>query len=212
MNIFKNFIDAKVEFFNPGGSTKDRMSIRMLEDAEEQGLLKPGGTVIEPTSGNTGIGLSMACAVKGYKCIIVMPEKMSDEKEATLKILGSRVVRTPNLIHHDDPKGFMTVARRLNAEIPDSVILGQFSNISNPLVHYDDTAEEIIQQCDGKIDMLVLGAGTGGSMTGISYKLHEQCPSCEIVGVDPVGSKLALPESLNETDVIFFEVSAFVTS
>lgn len=125
---FANSIDAKLEFFNPGGSTKDRMAIRMIEDAEEQGLLKPGCTIIEPTSGNTGIGLAMACAVKGYKCIIVMPEKMSDEKESTLKVLGAQIVRVPNLLHHDDANGFLGRARRLNKEIPDSIILGYVSN------------------------------------------------------------------------------------
>lgn len=195
-----------MEFLNPAGSTKDRMAYRLIEDAEEQGILKPGCTIIEPSSGNTGIGLATVCAVKGYKCIIVMPEKISIEKEATVRALGAQVVRTPNSLHHDHPDSFLGVAKRLNSEIPDSVMLGQFDNVSNPLVHYDDTAEEILKQCNGKLDMLVLGAGTGGSMTGISYKMKEKCPNCELIGADPVGSRLALPESLNETNVTMFEV------
>lgn len=148
----------------------------MVEDAEEQGRLKPGCTIIEPTSGNTGIGLAMACAVKGYKCIIVMPEKMSDEKVATLKILGAEIIRTRTEAAHDDLDGLIEVAKRLNKEIPNSVILDQYENPGNPLAHYDGTAEEILNQCDGKIDMVIAGAGTGGSITGISYKLKEHCP------------------------------------
>lgn len=197
---------VKVEFFNPGGSIKDRIAYRMVEDAEEQGRLKPGCTIIEPTSGNTGIGLAMACAVKGYKCIIVMPEKMSDEKVAALKILGAQIIRTRTEAAHDDEDGLIEVAKRLNKEIPDSVILDQYGNPGNPLAHYDGTAEEILNQCDGQVDMCVVGAGTGGSATGISYKLKEQCPNCIIVGVDPDGSILALPESLNKSDVTFYEV------
>lgn len=153
-----------------------------------------------------------ACAIKGYKCIIVMTEKNSDEKEATIKVLGAKIVRVPNSLHHDHPDSFLGVARRLNKEIPNSMLLGQFFNISNPLVHYDETAAEILRQCDGQCDMLVLGCGTGGSMTGITYKFKEQCAECEIVGVDPIGSNLALPESLNETDVNFFEVRLMCSS
>lgn len=126
-------IDVKVEFFNPGGSIKDRIAFRMVEDAEEQGRLKPGCTIIEPTSGNTGIGLAMACAVKGYKCLIVMPEKMSEEKVATLKLFGAKIIRTPTEAAHDDPEGLILVAKRLNSEIPDSVILDQYENPGNPL-------------------------------------------------------------------------------
>ncbi|XP_055298225.1 cystathionine beta-synthase [Sitodiplosis mosellana] len=197
---------VKVEFFNPGGSIKDRIGFRMVEDAEEQGRLKPGCTIIEPTSGNTGIGLAMACAVKGYKCIIVMPEKMSDEKVATLKILGARIIRTRTEAAHDDPDGLIEVAKQLNKDIPDSVILDQYGNPGNPCAHYDSTAEEIVQQTDGKVDMVVVGAGTGGSITGISYKIKEHNPDAVIVGIDPFGSILALPETLNESDVTFYEV------
>lgn len=198
--------DAKIEFFNPGGSIKDRIGFRMVEDAEEQGRLKPGCTIIEPTSGNTGIGLAMACAVKGYKCLIVMPEKMSDEKVATLKILGAKIIRTPTEAAHDDPEGLILVAQRLNKEIPDSVILDQYANPGNPLAHYDGTANEIVRQCGGSVDMVVVGAGTGGSITGISHKLKECCPSCFVIGVDPEGSILSEPPALNETDVDFYEV------
>lgn len=180
----------------------------MVEDAEEQGRLKPGCTVIEPTSGNTGIGLALACAVKGYKCLIVMPEKMSDEKVAALKILGATIIRTPTEAAHDDPDGLIEVAKRLNKEIPDSVVLDQYASPGNPLAHYDGTAEEILDQCDGKVDMIVVGAGTGGSITGISYKMKELCPSCQIIGVDPEGSILSLPETLNKSDVTYYEVNS----
>lgn len=198
--------DVKIEFFNPGGSIKDRIGFRMVEDAEEQGRLKPGCTIIEPTSGNTGIGLAMACAVKGYKCLIVMPEKMSDEKVATLKILGAKIIRTPTEAAHDDPEGLILVAQRLNKEIPDSVILDQYANPGNPLAHYDGTGEEIVRQCGGSVDMVVVGAGTGGSISGISRRLKECCPSCVVIGVDPEGSILSEPPALNETDVEFYEV------
>lgn len=178
----------------------------MVQDAEEQGRLKPGCTIIEPTSGNTGIGLAMACAVKGYKCLIVLPEKMSDEKVATLRILGAEVVRTPSEAAHDDPEGLIMVAQRLNKEIPDSVILDQYANTGNPLAHYDGTADEIVRQCGGSVDMVVVGAGTGGSITGISRKVKECCPNCVVIGVDPEGSILSAPPSLNVTDINFYEV------
>lgn len=182
------------------------MAFRMIEEAEEQGLLKPGSVVIEPTSGNTGIALALACAVKGYKCILVMAEKISQDKEATMKILGAKIVRTPNGKAHEDPESIFEVAKRLNREIPNSIVLDQFVNPANPLAHYDATGEEILQQCDGNVDMVVVGTGTGGSITGISRKMKEKCPNCEIVGCDPVGSTLALPESLNKTDVTTWDV------
>lgn len=178
----------------------------MVQDAEEQGRLKPGCTIIEPTSGNTGIGLAMACAVKGYKCLIVMPEKMSDEKVATLKVLGAKIIRTPTEAAHDSPDGLILVAQRLNNEIPDSVILDQYANPGNPLAHYDGTGAEILRQCDGSVDMVVVGAGTGGSISGISRQIKEHCPNCSIIGVDPEGSILSEPPSLNDSDVEFYEV------
>ncbi|KAM4602075.1 cystathionine beta-synthase-like [Polymixia lowei] len=197
---------AKCEYFNAGGSVKDRISLRMVEDAERAGILKPGDTIIEPTSGNTGIGLALAAAVKGYRCIIVMPEKMSMEKVDVLRALGAEIVRTPTSARFDSPESHVGVAWRLKNEIPNSHILDQYRNPSNPLAHYDTTAEEILEQCDGKVDMLVAGAGTGGTITGIARKLKEQCPNIKIVGVDPEGSILAEPEELNRTDKTQYEV------
>ncbi|XP_005375856.1 PREDICTED: cystathionine beta-synthase isoform X2 [Chinchilla lanigera] len=197
---------AKCEFFNAGGSVKDRISLRMVEDAERDGTLKPGDTIIEPTSGNTGIGLALAAAVKGYRCIIVMPEKMSTEKVDVLRALGAEIVRTPTNARFDSPESHVGVAWRLKNEIPNSCILDQYRNASNPLTHYDTTAEEILQQCDGKLDMLVASAGTGGTITGVARKLKEKCPSCRIIGVDPEGSILAEPEELNQTEQTVYEV------
>ncbi|KAJ8013436.1 hypothetical protein DPEC_G00053240 [Dallia pectoralis] len=197
---------AKCEFFNAGGSVKDRISLRMIEDAERDGLLQPGDTIIEPTSGNTGIGLALASAVKGYRCIIVMPEKMSMEKVDVLRALGAEIVRTPTSAPFDSPESHVGVAWRLKHEIPNSHILDQYRNPSNPLAHYDTTAEEILEQCDGKVDMLVAGAGTGGTITGVARKLKERCPNIKIVGVDPEGSVLAEPEDLNRTDKTQYEV------
>nr|AML23857.1 cystathionine beta-synthase [Fukomys mechowii] len=197
---------AKCEFFNAGGSVKDRISLRMVEDAECSGILKPGDTIIEPTSGNTGIGLALAAAVKGYRCIIVMPEKMSLEKVDVLRALGAEIVRTPTNARFDSPESHVGVAWRLKNEIPNSHILDQYRNASNPLMHYDTTAEEILQQCEGKLDMLVASVGTGGTITGIARKLKEKCPGCRVIGVDPEGSILAQPEELNRTEQVAYEV------
>jgi cystathionine beta-synthase len=188
---------AKCEFFNAGGSVKDRIGRRMLEAAEASGRIKPGDTLIEPTSGNTGIGLALAAAIKGYRMIITMPEKMSDEKVNVLKALGAEIIRTPTEAAWDSPESHISVAHRLHKEIPNSHILDQYSNPDNPLAHYDTTAEEILAACDGKIDMLVAGAGTGGTITGLARKIKERVPTCVVVGVDPHGSILAQPESLN---------------
>jgi len=197
---------AKCEFFNAGGSVKDRISLRMVEDAERQGILKLGDTIIEPTSGNTGIGLALAAAVKGYRCIIVMPEKMSNEKVATLRALGAEIVRTPTSASWDSPESHISVAQRLLTEVPNSIILDQYRNPGNPLAHYDQTAEEILEQCGGRVDMVVLGAGTGGTVSGIGRKLKEKCPDCVVVGVDPEGSILAEPANLNKTSVTYYDV------
>lgn len=209
--IGKNFglkceLLAKCEFFNAGGSVKDRIGLRMIEDAERAGALRPGDTIIEPTSGNTGIGLALAAAVKGYRCVIVMPEKMSLEKVDVLRALGAEIVRTPTSARFDAPESHVGVAWRLKQEIPNSHILDQYRNASNPLAHYDTTAEEILEQCDGKLDMLVASAGTGGTITGIARKLKEKCPGCQIIGVDPEGSILAEPEELNRTEQTVYEV------
>lgn len=197
---------AKCEFMSPGGSVKDRIGLRMIEEAEKKGLLKPGSTIIEPTSGNTGIGLAMGAAVKGYRCLIVMPEKMSNEKVDTLKALGAEVIRTPTEAAFDSPEGLIAVAQRLEKEIPNSIVLNQYTNAGNPLAHYDGTGAEIVDQLEGKVDMVVVGAGTGGTVAGIGRKIKETNPDCVIVGADPEGSILAQPAVLNESDVSFYEV------
>ncbi|XP_037073240.1 cystathionine beta-synthase-like [Pollicipes pollicipes] len=196
---------VKCEYFNAGGSVKDRIALRMVEDAEKQGLLKPGSTLIEPTSGNTGIGLALAAAVKGYRAIIVMPEKMSNEKVATLRALGAEIVRTPTSASWDSPESHISVAQRLQREITDAVILDQYRNPGNPLAHYDTTGEEILQQCQGRVDMVVLGAGTGGTATGVGRKLRDAGSDCVVVGVDPYGSILA-HEPHETVDGQFYEV------
>jgi cystathionine beta-synthase len=205
-SFFTLFLDAKCEFLNPGGSVKDRIGYRMVLDAEEKGILKPGSTIIEPTSGNTGVGLAMACAVRGYRCIIVMPEKMSDEKVNTLKALGAEIIRTPTEAAYDEPDSLIAVAQRLQRQIPNSWIPDQYRNAGNPLAHYDGTGAEILYQLDGKVDMVVLGTGTGGTIAGIGRKIKEDCPSCIVVGVDPEGSILAQPDSINESTVTMYEV------
>merc|ERR1719506_434992 len=189
---------AKCEFFNAGGSVKDRIGKRMILDAEKQGRIKPGDTLIEPTSGNTGIGLAMTALIRGYRMVITLPEKMSNEKMNLLKALGAEIIRTPTEAAWDAPESHIGVARRLHAQIPNSHILDQYSNLSNPLAHYEGTAEEILYQCDGKVDMVVVGAGTGGTISGIARRLKEVLGSrVSIVGVDPKGSILAQPEHLN---------------
>ena len=165
---------AKCEFYNAGGSVKDRIGRRMVEDAEASGRLKPGDTIIEPTSGNTGIGLALASAIKGYKCIIYLPEKMSNEKVYVLQALGAQIYRTPTEAAWDAPDSHISLAKRLNAEIPNSHILDQYANPGNPLAHYDGTAEEILEQTGGQVDMFVAGAGTGGTISGTAKKLKER--------------------------------------
>ncbi|OQS00937.1 cystathionine beta-synthase [Thraustotheca clavata] len=189
---------AKCEFFNAGGSVKDRIGRQMVEDAEASGRIKPGDTLIEPTSGNTGIGLALAAAIKGYRCIITLPEKMSAEKVNVLKALGAEIIRTPTEAAWDSPESHIGVAKRLNQEIKNSHILDQYTNPSNPNAHYYGTAEELLYQCDNKIDMIVMSAGTGGTISGIARKLKERLPNVIVVGVDPVGSILAQPENLND--------------
>jgi cystathionine beta-synthase len=189
---------AKCEFLNAGGSVKDRIGKRMIDDAEKAGRIAPGATLIEPTSGNTGIGLALAAACKGYRCIITMPEKMSKEKVDVLKALGAEIVRTPTEAAFDAPDSHISVARRLQQEIPNSFILDQYTNPSNPLAHSEGTAEEIWAQTGGKIDMLVAGAGTGGTITGLAQKLKQYNPNLQVVAVDPEGSILAVPNKLND--------------
>jgi cystathionine beta-synthase len=181
---------AKCEFLNPGGSVKDRIGYRMVIDAEKQGRIKPGDTLIEPTSGNTGIGIALAGAVRGYRVIITLPEKMSREKQVTLEALGAEIIRTPTEAAWDAPESHIGVAKRLQKEIPNAHILDQYSNPSNPLAHYDGTAQEILNDLNNKVDMVVSAAGTGGTIAGLSRKLKEVNPNCIVVGADPVGSIL----------------------
>ena len=192
---------VKCEFFNPGGSIKDRIGKQMIEIAEREGRIKPGDTLIEPTSGNTGIGLALAAAVKGYKMIITMPEKMSKEKEVVLKALGAKIYRTPTEAAWDDYDSHIELAKRLNAEIQNSHILDQYSNLNNPDAHYKYTAEEILQDFDNNLDMIVMGVGTGGTISGIAKKIKEQSPDTQIVGVDPYGSILGGGEEIHSYKV-----------
>ena len=182
---------------NAGGSVKDRIGKRMILDAEKAGRIKPGDTLIEPTSGNTGIGLAITALLRGYRMIITLPEKMSDEKMNMLKALGAEIIRTPTEAAWDAPESHIGVAKKLQAQIPNSHILDQYENASNPLAHYEGTAEEILYQCDGQLDAVVCGAGTGGTISGIARKLKERLPHVKVIGVDPVGSILAQPSSLN---------------
>jgi cystathionine beta-synthase len=179
---------AKVEFFNPGGSVKDRIGTTMIADAEARGALRPGGTVVEATSGNTGVGLALVCAVKGYHCVFVMPDKMSTEKIQLLEALGAEVVITPTAVEPDDPRSYYSVSRRLVDETPGAVLANQYFNPVNPQSHYETTGPEIWDQTGGKLDCFVAGMGTGGTITGIARYLKERDPAVRIVGVDPEGS------------------------
>ncbi|CAN5121151.1 N/A [soil metagenome] len=188
---------AKVEYLNPGGSVKDRPALKMIEVAEEQGLLKPGGTVVEPTSGNTGAGLALAAAVKGYRCICVMPEKASREKQDLLKAMGAEVVVTPSL-PPDDPESYYKVAERLADEIPGGFKPGQYENPANALAHYETTGPELWRQTEGRITHFVAGMGTCGTITGTGRYLKEQNPDVKVVGVDPEGSIFSDPENIHQ--------------
>jgi cystathionine beta-synthase len=181
---------AKVEFFNPGGSVKDRIGITIIKDAEQSGRLKPGGTIVEATSGNTGVGLAIAAAIKGYRCIFVMPDKMSQEKILLLRSFGARVVVTPTAVEPEDPRSYYSVAHRLVAETPNAVLANQYHNPVNPQSHYDSTGPEIWQQTKGRITHFVTGMGTGGTISGVGRYLHEQNPHVKVIGVDPIGSIL----------------------
>jgi cystathionine beta-synthase len=181
---------AKLEYLNPGGSVKDRVAFQIVADAEEAGLLKPGGTIIEATSGNTGMGLALAAAVKGYKTIFVMPDKMSEEKIKSLRAFGSRVVVTPTAVEPDDPRSYYSVARRLVEETSNSFYANQYHNPSNPKAHYLGTGPELYRQLGGQLDAIFVAMGTGGTISGIGKYLKEQNPNIQVVGVDPVGSIL----------------------
>lgn len=181
---------AKVEFFNPGGSVKDRIGWKMIEEAERSGRLRPGGTIVESTSGNTGVGLAIAAAIKGYRCIFVMPDKMSQEKIQLLRAYGARVVVTPTAVEPDDPRSYYSVANRLVAETPNAILANQYHNPVNPQAHYESTGPEVWAQTAGRITHFVAGMGTGGTITGAGRYLKEQNPAVQIVGVDPIGSIL----------------------
>ena len=187
---------AKCEFMNPGGSVKDRIGRRMVEEAQASGRIQRGDTLIEPTSGNTGIGMAMAAAVHGYRMVITMPEKMSREKQVTLEALGSEIIRTPTEAAWDSPESHIGVARQLREILPNAHILDQYSNPDNPEAHYTGTGREILEQCGGELDVCVMTAGTGGTVTGVARALKEALPDVRIVGVDPVGSILAGPGPL----------------
>ena len=188
---------AKCEFFNPGGSVKDRIGWNMVKEAELSGRIKPGDTLIEPTSGNTGQGIALAAAIKGYKCIITMPEKMSKEKQIALEALGAKIIRTPTEAKSSDPESHISVAKKLKKEIKNSHILDQYSNPSNPEAHYYGTAEEIIKDFQGNLDMVVISVGTGGTITGVAKRLKEEIPKIKIVGADPEGSILGGGEKVS---------------
>ncbi|EFH88534.1 cystathionine beta-synthase [Ktedonobacter racemifer DSM 44963] len=179
---------AKVEFFNPGGSVKDRIGPAMIEYCEQQGLLRPGGTIVEPTSGNTGHGLAIAAAIKGYHCIFVMTDKASEEKRSLLRAYGAEVVICPSSVTHDSPEYYKNVAYRLAKEIPGACCPDQYSNPANPAAHYGSTGPEIWRDTAGKITAFVAGIGTGGTISGTSRYLKEQNPQIKIIGADPPGS------------------------
>ncbi|MGE0433989.1 MAG: cystathionine beta-synthase [Planctomycetota bacterium] len=184
---------GKCEFLNPGGSVKDRIGYRMVQEAEKSGRIKRGDTLIEPTSGNTGIGLALAGAVLGYRVVITMPEKMSREKQVVLEALGAEIIRTPTEAAWDAPESHIGVAKRLVKELPNAHILDQYSNPANPDAHFEGTGQEIWDDLEGKVDMCIISAGTGGTITGISKKLKSLNPDVIIVGADPIGSILAGP-------------------
>ena len=179
---------AKVEYFNPGGSVKDRIALRMIEAAEADGTLKPGGTLVEPTSGNTGVGLAMVAQAKGYKCVFVCPDKVSEDKRNVLKAYGAEVVVCPTAVAPEHPDSYYNVSDRLVREIDGAIKLDQYSNANNPRSHYETTGPEIWEQTDGRITHFVCGMGTGGTISGVGKYLKEQNPDVQIVGADPAGS------------------------
>src|SRR6188474_2808702 len=189
--ITKDFpctVAAKVDYFNPGNSIKDRMAVKMIEVAEKEGKLKPGGTIIEGTSGNTGMGLALAAVVKGYKCILATTDKQSKEKMDILRAVGAEVIVCPTNVTPEDPRSYYSVARKLNKEIPNSIYPNQYDNPSNTRAHYETTGPEIWKQTEGKITHYVATVGTGGSMCGTAKFLKEQNPSLFTVGIDTYGS------------------------
>ncbi|MGH2813666.1 MAG: PLP-dependent cysteine synthase family protein, partial [Actinomycetota bacterium] len=185
---------AKVEYLNPGGSVKDRIGLAMVERAERSGQLEPGGTIVEPTSGNTGAGLAIVAALKGYRCVFVMPDKMSQEKIALLRGYGAEVVIAPTAVPPDSPESYYSVANRLTAEIPGAFQPNQYANPANPQTHYETTGPELWRQSGGKVTHVVIGVGTGGTITGTGRYLKERNPGLQVIGADPYGSIYSSPE------------------
>lgn len=181
-------IYVKCEFLNPGGSVKDRIALELIEDAERRGLLRPGGTLVEATSGNTGIGLAIVAAIRGYRTIFVVPDKVSEEKIRSLRAFGARVVTTPTAVAPEDPRSYYSVSRRIAEETPGAFYVNQYHNPANPLAHYKTTGPEIWKQTDGVLSALVVGMGTGGTISGCGRYLKEQDPRVQVIGVDPNGS------------------------
>ena len=200
---------AKVEYFNPGNSMKDRMAIKMLDVAEQEGKIKPGGTIIECTSGNTGMGLALAAVVKGYKCIFTTTDKQSKEKVDILKAVGAEVIVCPTNVEPDDPRSYYSVARRLAREIPNSFHFNQYDNLANRQAHYETTGPEIWEQTNGKITHLVVATGTGGTITGMGMYLKEMNPNIQIWAIDVFGSLL---KKYHDTGVLDMgEVHPYIT-
>src|SRR3990172_13285581 len=181
---------AKIEYFNPGGSVKDRIGVNIIDEAERSGRLKPGGTVVEATSGNTGVGLAIVCAIRGYKCVFVMPDKMSQEKIQLLRAFGGKVVITPTAVAPEDPRSYYRVAERIAAETPNTILADQYRNPENPRSHYLTTGPEIWDQTAGKVTDVIIGMGTGGTYSGVGKYLKEKNPEIKVIGIDVQGSIL----------------------
>ncbi|MEO6070924.1 MAG: pyridoxal-phosphate dependent enzyme, partial [Chitinophagaceae bacterium] len=192
---------AKVEYFNPGNSIKDRMAVKMLEVAEKEGKIRPGGTIIECTSGNTGMGLALAAVVKGYKCIFATTDKQSKEKADILRALGAEVIVCPTNVEPEDPRSYYSIAARLASEIPNSFHFNQYDNLANRLAHYETTGPEIWEQTDGKITHLIVTAGTGGTVTGTAQYLKEKNPNVQVWAIDVYGSLLTKYFRTGEVDM-----------
>src|SRR5712692_1703662 len=187
---YKGLYFAKVESFNPGGSVKDRIGLEIVEEAERERRLRPGGTIVEATSGNTGLGLAIVAAVKGYKCIFTVPDKMSIEKIRLLRAFGAEVIVTPTAVPHDSPESYTEVAKKIVRETPNSILANQYFNPKNPESHYKTTGPEIWEQTAGQVDYVVISVGTGGTITGVGKFLKEKNPDIKIIGIDPKGSIL----------------------
>jgi cystathionine beta-synthase len=194
---------AKVDYFNPGNSIKDRMALKMVQVAEAEGKLKPGGTIIECTSGNTGMGLALAAIAKGYKCIFTTTDKQSKEKIDILKAMGAQVIVCPTNVSPEDPESYYSVAKKLAAEIPNSYFFNQYDNLANRLAHYETTGPEIWNQTEGKITHLICTAGTGGTITGTAMYLKEKNPSIQVWAIDPIGSLLTHYFETGKVDMSF---------